>query len=88
MRSAGPGELSLGRLVSGLVPVRGYVQNAGLALDHDGLCFGQGAGDEGYAGCVAVFDLSADPLGACAGLAEASASENEPGVPVAFGWEL
>ena len=32
--------------------------------------------------------LSADPLGTCACLAEASAGENHPGVPVTFGWKL
>ena len=32
--------------------------------------------------------LRADPFGTCAGLSESSACENEPGVPVFFGWEL
>ena len=32
--------------------------------------------------------LSADPLGTGASFAEAASGENEPGVPVAFGWQL
>ena len=42
------------------------------------------ADSEGFAG----FDLSANPLGASAGLSEATSGEDEPGVPVAVGWEL
>ena len=37
---------------------------------------------------VAVLDLSADPFGAGASFAEAASGEDEPGVPVAFGWKL
>ena len=32
--------------------------------------------------------LRTNPLGTCAGLSESAACENEPGVPVFFGWEL
>ena len=79
---------ALGWLVGGHVPMRGDVQNARLSLDHDGLCFVEGAGDEGNAGCLFVFNLIAYPLGACARLAESSSGENEPGVPVAIGGQL
>ena len=41
---------SLGWFVGGLIPGRRDIDDAGLALDHDGLCFGQGAGDEGRCG--------------------------------------
>ena len=84
----GPGELSLGGFVPGLVPGRTSGDDAGLALDHDELGFGQGACDEGDSEGFAGFDLSANPLGASAGLSEATSGEDEPGVPVAVGWEL
>ena len=44
--------------------MRGDVQNARLALDHDGLCFVEGAGDEGNAGCLFVF-YPVSEYGAC-----------------------
>ena len=64
------------------------LEESGLALDHDGLGFGEGTGDKGYSVCVAVLDLRADPFGSGACLAESSARENEPGVPVFFGRDL
>ena len=66
----------------------GYVEYAGLALDHDGLCFVRGARDQSDAAGFFVFNLRANPLGSGACLAKAAPGENEPGVPVAFGWEL
>ena len=54
----------------------GYVEDARLALDHDGLCFVESAGDEGDAvGCLGLY-LIADPLGARAGLSEATSGED------------
>ena len=41
-----------------------------------------------YSVGVSVLDLCADPFGSGACLAESSACENEPGVPVFFGWDL
>ena len=66
----------------------GYVDDAGLALDHDGLCFVRGARDQSDAAGFFVFNLRANPLGAGACLAKAAPGEDEPGVPVAIGWEL
>ena len=84
--AVGPGELSLGGFVPGPVPGRAGGDDAGLTFDHDDLGFGEGAGDEGDSEGFAGFDLSADPLGASAGLSEATSGEDEPGVPVAVGW--
>ena len=66
----------------------GYVDDAGLALDHDGLSFVEGACDEGDAARAGSLDLRANPLGTGASLTEASACEDHPGVPVAIGREL
>ena len=62
-----------------------YVDDARLALDHDGLGFVEGSCDEGNAARGTGLYLITDPLGTCASLSEASAGEDEPGVPVP-GW--
>ena len=71
-----------------MVPRGRDIYDAGLALDHDGLGFRDGTGDEGYAACLVILYLGADPFGAGASLSETSSGEYEPGIPVAFGRHL
>ena len=86
--AVGPGEAALGRLIGGALVGVAHGEDAAVALDHDVAGVGGGRGDEGNAAGVVGFGLGADPFGAGAGLAPASAGEDEPDEPVSVGGDL
>ena len=84
-RAVRPLQATFGWFVLGSVARRCDGKDSRLALDHDVPRIGCGCTHDGDALASVLFDLHADPLRACAGLAEAATREHQPRAPIGDG---